>query len=81
MSSMIANDGIMNIDDLDSSQICNKEKIVNQLVLHEVLNQMISELKQTPETRLNLNELLPKIIPIEPKQTIKSYILSREPTM
>ncbi len=70
MSSMIANDGIMNIDDLDSSQICNKEKIVNQLVLHEVLNQMISELKQTLETRLNLNELLPKIIPIEPKQTM-----------
>ena len=81
MSSMIANDGIMNIDDLDSSQICNQEKIVNQLVLHEVLNQMISELKQTPETRLNLNELLPKIIPIEPKQTMKSFILSREPTM
>lgn len=81
MSSMIANDGIMNIDDLDSSQSCNKEKIVNQLVLHEVLNQMISELKKTPETRLNLNELLPKIIPIELKQTIESYILSREPTM
>ena len=81
MSSMIANDGIMNIDDLDSSQICNQEKIVNQLVLHEVLNQMISELKQTPETRLNLNELLPKIISIEPKQTMKSFILSREPTM
>ena len=55
MSSMIANDGIMNIDDLDSSQICNKEKIVNQLVLHEVLNQMISELKQNPETLLNIN--------------------------
>ena len=81
MSSMIANEGIVKFDNLDSSQICSQEKVANQRVLYEVLSQLIFELSQTQENRLNLQEILPKIVPIEPKQSVKNYILSREPTM
>ena len=43
MSSMIANDGRINYDDIDLTKVCSIDKVANQLVLKEVLNQMISE--------------------------------------
>lgn len=55
---MIANDGRLVIEELDLCKECSLEKVANQVVLKEVLNQMIAELQQEQETRINVKDLL-----------------------